>query len=172
MGKIDYNEVKKQADRFYESYHILYPIADNEGSLHLMPPMVVCAAFSCELYLKARYIMESEKDIRKKHSLRVLFGWLGGESREVVIEKLRHNTALTVHIMKKGIKKHFEHAPSDHTTIAALIDDELEKCSFAFENWRYVYESTTIYNPYPFIDCFLEALHDAWKEGWAPPALR
>jgi len=92
-------------------------------------PVVVCNAFSMELYLKALHRMDYNKKAKTHHELDKLFAALKPATQ-------------------KRIRDAYDHwlASRDQASIKVseglsfAFDDVLRDCASAFEKWRYMYE--------------------------------
>ncbi len=115
--------VEAQARGFYRAFRLmkshLWPpglpagVTRLTGGDDVVPPMVVCLAFACELMLKA-LLAQHGKHAQREHSLSTLVGLLPPEERECLMTHMG--------------------------SAAARFDEQIAEHAQAFKTWRYVYE--------------------------------
>jgi HEPN domain-containing protein len=123
---VDPKDVFKTAEVFRASSAIL----NNHGMPQCMFPMVICSAFSLELYLKALILVESGKPA-KGHDLKDLFSKTTPESQKIIRASYEtHKTKLdAMFAAVKGV-------PAPKTD----FDFVLHASAKAFEHFRYAFE--------------------------------
>ena len=126
------------AEDFYEAYKHCF--ASNNQKHIVAIPAFVNGFLACEIYLK--YILKANEKDAKGHDLAKLFKQLPQK-------------------MQDRIEKEFsEKAEWFYKQYKISFDELLDKISFGFEFWRYIYEDkNAIFEdrfPFAFSECFLQ----------------
>jgi len=128
----------------------------------LMFPMVMCASFSLELYLKSLVLLESG-EAERGHNLETLFSKVSPESQRAIRENYE----------KKRTEQNAMFAASKVPPLPKTdFDFILHASAEAFENFRYAYEGIvkdqTGWLAGPIGECVRErimALHPEWANS-------
>jgi hypothetical protein len=111
-------------------------------------PMVVCYAFSAELYLKSIISRQT-----KKHDLKLLFEQLASPLRKTVEDRYAKRTG-------RG---------------SSVLRTDLERFSRAFEDWRYVFEAAGQMLHFNLLDAFVKSVFESirlHRGSWKVPENR
>lgn len=122
------------------------PVRDGLGVVSPTGPAIVCAAFACELYLKALQGAASQI-LPRGHELEKLFGGIPI-------------------LAQQSIRDDYDVALSKY---GFILKDDLTEISRAFEKWRYMYEEDGQHVNQAAVFMFARAIYltvRATQSGW------
>jgi len=146
------------AENFAIAHRVL--VESVRESQRTIPPQVMVAAFTVELFLKCLLVDSGAPTIPAKHDLAMLFNNLPPATRAAIEKVWKEYRQF---LKEKG------DAPSD---VPAKIADIFAKCANYFDDWRFYFEhakSTLTLDSTPVaalgvLHVFILRLHPDWKQ--------
>ena len=144
------SNIRRQADDFLKAYEIL-----SKNKPELNSPAIVNLAFALELYIKDLHYALNKK-IPRGHNILELFKKLPLEAQQ----KIRNYPDIQKLIAFYSKNKFLLYIPQnkDKKPITDVLEQQIHKISDLFQNWRYSYESNTLYYSSSFTLTFIEAI--------------
>ena len=153
-------QILLNAEKFFVAYQVLK--ADEELSMMLMTPGIVCLSFSIELYMK--YLLAlTGKTPPRDHRILILFQSLPPKIQDEIYKKI-NGEEMQFSVGNIFGTKRFN---KDYSFHDAFLED-IEKISDSFCKWRYSHEKTTVSFPTSFAEAFVIVLRDVGEDLQTP----